>query len=330
MLTAMIKDQIVNPEGAEKRKVPAPEREARLAELRARLTGQLIEGHAEPSHSLLDFTAQMYDANCLKMIPIEKCFSRLTELMSNQKPQSRLLEIESSKVVIKDRDELETSVQSSYQLLEALKRRGLALDFAGIMRFQYHERYVHALFGHLNRDPPPGYNRVSVSQLIAADKACWSKVIEKGIKPRPDLAGELPLNTELIKALECYEVSFALLPLPSKSSAPARSPSNAGHAKPRMPSSAYSSTGKGKGKQKGGMHSSPYSKGKGKKYEPRVPAAIREQGGTASTPDGDPICFDNAFKRCKSGVADGAKCPKGLHVCCICYGPHSMVDHKKA
>lgn len=55
------------------------------------------------------------------MIPLEKCYSRLTELMTERKPQSKLLEIESSNVVVKDKDELEASVQSSYQLIGALK-----------------------------------------------------------------------------------------------------------------------------------------------------------------------------------------------------------------
>lgn len=327
-LMAMIKDQILNPESTEKRKVPPAERDSRLADLRARIPGQLVEGHSEPAHSLLDAATQMYESNCLKMIPIEKCFSRLTELMSSQKSQSRLLEIESSKVVIKDREDLESSVQSSYQLLEALKRRGLAFDFAGIMTFQNHERFVHTLFAHMNRDPPPGYSRVSVSQLIAADKACWAKIIERGIKPRPDALGALPLNTEMMKALESYEVAFALLPLPTKGSNPVKSQQSHGGAEKPKQSHGGSSSNKGKGKQGHGTRSVPYSKGKGKRFEPRIPAEIRERGGTASNPQGEPICFDFAFKKCKSSVPDGARCQKGLHICCICYNPHSMIDHK--
>ena len=126
---AMLKEQVTNPDPVVARKVPQAEREARMVNLRTRLNGILIEGHGEPSHSLLDSACQMYDQNILRYIPLEKCYSRLTELAFSGKPQAKLLEIESSKVVVRDRDqEHEASVQSSYQALESCKRRGLALD----------------------------------------------------------------------------------------------------------------------------------------------------------------------------------------------------------
>ena len=65
------------------------------------------------------------------------------------------------------------------------------------------------------------------------------------------------------------------------------------------------------------------------KTDSRIPSEIRAAGGTASTPDGDPICFDSSLKKCKETVTDG-RCRKGYHLCCICYGPHCMMDHKKA
>ena len=86
-------------------------------------------------------------------------------------------------------------------MLESLKRRGLAFDFAGIMSFTKHDRYVQSLFAHLNRDPPAGYNRCSVSQLIAADKAAWALLIEQNVKPRPDDAGVFALDVKLEEAL---------------------------------------------------------------------------------------------------------------------------------
>ena len=197
-LLAILKEQVMNPEPTVARKVPPAERESRLANLKTRLVGVLIEGHSEPSHALLDLATQLYDQNVLRFIPLEKCYSRLTELSFNNKPQSKLLEVESSKVVIRDKDsEFEASVQSSYQALEAFKRRGLALDFANVMSFTSHDKYVQLLFAHLNREPPAGYNRCSVSQLLAADKSAWCHLIEKNVKPRPDIAGTLELDTKL-------------------------------------------------------------------------------------------------------------------------------------
>ena len=88
----------------------------------------------------------------------------------------------------------------------------------------------------------------------------------------------------------------------------------------------------GKGNRKGQNRFRPYGskgKGKGKKFEQRIPREIREAGGAASTPDGDPISFDFSLKRCKENVSDG-RCRKGYNLCCICYGFHCVLDHKKS
>jgi hypothetical protein len=269
----------------------------------------------------------MYDQNILRYIPLEKCFSRLTELAFSGKPHAKLLEIESSKVVVRDRDqEHEASVQSSYQALEACKRRGLALDFAGVMSFGAHDKYVQTLFNHLNRDPPTRYNRCSVSQLLAADRAAWSHLIETNTKPRPDAAGVLALDKELLEALKSYEVAFTLLPTVSKQ--PLKPQAKASNSPPKQQPGAF-----GKSGRKGNNRFRPYgAKGKGKtktKFDQRVPREIREAGGTASTPAGDLICFDYSLKKCKESVTDG-RCRKGYHVCAICYGHHCMADHKKS
>ena len=67
-LLAMLKEQVTNPEPTTARKVPQAEREARLVNLRNRLNGVLIEGHAEPSHCLLDPATQLYD-ECFAVHP---------------------------------------------------------------------------------------------------------------------------------------------------------------------------------------------------------------------------------------------------------------------
>ena len=325
-LLALLKDQVTNPEPLAPKKVPQAEREARLANLRTRLSGVLIEGHTEPSHALLDQASQMYDQNILRYIPLEKCYSRLTELSVSTKAPAKLLEVETSKIVVKDKElDHEATVQSSYQALEAFKRRGLALDFAGVMSFAKHDRYVQLLFNHLNREPPVGYQRCSVSQLLAADRAAWCNLIEINTKPRPDTAGVFALDTKLEEALKSYEVSFTLLPAVSKqvAKAPPTPAAPAGRPAAAAP----------KGGKKGSYRFRPYqSKGKGKsksKFDQRVPKEIRDAGGTASTPTGDPICFDFSLKKCKEAT-DGSRCRKGYHVCAICYGQHCMLDHKKA
>ena len=79
-LLALLKEQVTSPDPNAPKKVPNAERESRLVNLRARLTGVLVEGHSEPDHSLVDAACHMYEQNQLRYIPLEKCFSRLAEL----------------------------------------------------------------------------------------------------------------------------------------------------------------------------------------------------------------------------------------------------------
>lgn len=69
-LLAILKEQITNPEPSAARKVPQAERDARLTNFKARLNGVLIEGHSEPSYSLLDLATQLFDQNILRFIPL--------------------------------------------------------------------------------------------------------------------------------------------------------------------------------------------------------------------------------------------------------------------
>ena len=113
----------------------------------------------------------------------------------------------------------------------------------------------------------------------------------------------------LLDALKSYEVSFVLLPMISKQ-APKSQPGGPSKGSP-------SNSGAPKGTGKGAYRAKPYStKGKGKtkgRNDQRVPQQIRDAGGTATTPDGQPICFDYSLRKCREQVTEG-RCKKGHHV----------------
>ena len=67
---------------------------------------------------------------------------------------------------------------SAQVLLEALRRRGLAYVFAQAVTWTEYDRYLTKLFAHMSRDPPPGFNRVSVSQIFEADRQVFVRMIE--------------------------------------------------------------------------------------------------------------------------------------------------------
>lgn len=129
----------------------------------------------------------------------------------------------------------------------------------------------------------------------------------------------MALDTKLISTLESYRVSFSLLPLIAKKE-------GAGNIQKKNKTQQLAS---GKGavgspqkpwlKQKGGK--------KGGKSKQRVPSHIFKLGGTASNPEGEPICFGfNSDGGCQE-AADGAKCRRGLHICSKCYASHSIMQH---
>ena len=284
-LLAILRDQVTAPETTT-RKIPQAERESRMNLLQQRLAGVLISGQMEPGHTLLDSVMSMVDKNQLKYLPPERCVSRVHEL-TNLKAPDRMLDIEANKIIIKDKDEkIEAPAHTSLQVLEALKRRGIALEFGDCMGFLEHDKYVQALFAHLHREPPPGYQRCTVSQLVNADKEAWRRLIELNVKPKRDATGTRPLDQQLMAALTSYEVSFSWIPLPLKFK-PEPKDRASSHDKPGGGKS-HDQKGGSKGKwqhRPKGHWFSPYQKGKGKsKWEPRIPAQIRELGGTATTP----------------------------------------------
>ncbi|CAE7643141.1 unnamed protein product [Symbiodinium sp. CCMP2592] len=211
LVVAELRDQVSGSQSSAPRRVPEAERDRRLNDLRAALPGITLEGVNMPSNALLDSCCQQERDNLLKYIPPEKATSRTHEL-TNPRPTHQALQVEASKIVLKsDADAVEYQPVNALQTMEALRRRGLAMVFAQMISYDAYDRYVNRLFNHLSRDPPPGLNRVNVTQLVNADKQVFALLAEWGIKPRRDTAGEYPLDREMHRALESYEVSIALM-----------------------------------------------------------------------------------------------------------------------
>jgi hypothetical protein len=320
MVLAALQDSVNTPDSTSIKKVPNAERETKMRLLKNKLNGLLIEGPLEPGHSLLDLAASMYQQNEVRYIPPEKSVSRTHEVLTQKSP-SKMLDVSSESLIIKERAEVQDMVVSSaLQVQESLQRRGLALVFADLVQHANYTRYLTTLFSYLHREPPPGYSRCSVSQLVAADKLVWQALLEEGVQPKRDDAGVLALDTKLLSTLESYRVSFSLLPLIAKKDGPGNIQKKN---KPQQPwtngKGAVSATQKPWLKQKGGK--------KGGKSKQRVPSHIFKLGGTASNPEGEPICFGFNSEGGCSEAADGAKCRRGLHICSKCYSSHSIMQH---
>ena len=317
LLLSDLREQVTQPDKWSTRDVPNVERQKRMEAVRASIPGVVVEGSLEPSHGLLNAACRMEREGQLRYIAPEQCGTRMYEIQ-NVKAQSKVLSLEEGKLAISEEKGLpEVACGSALMLQEALKRRGVALQFAGVATYVAHEKYVLKLFGHMGREPPPGYLRTSVHQLLMADRHVWTKMIEDEVSPKRSPDGSYPVDSALLPALQSYDVTVSLLPRE------AAKQNNKRTATPHKPNverdTKTGKTGKGGGK----------GRGKRAPWQPSVPEAIRKLGGSAQTPDKKRICFS---RNLPSGCTQDP-CPKGLHVCALCFSPdhgiHECPQRKK-
>ena len=189
LVLGQLRELVTDPDAAASRKLPAIERDHRMADLRRRLTGVVLERQLEPSHELLEAMMQQKESNQLNYVPLERCTSREWEItMGKSKKQ---LSLDSEKLIIKERSDIPDQYHSSeLQAFEALRRRGVAMTFADMISWESHERYLQQLTSHLRMDPPQNYTRPTLQQVLKADRQVFMYLIRVGAQLK-----RLPNNT---------------------------------------------------------------------------------------------------------------------------------------
>ena len=215
-MISQLKEQVTNPEAAPSRKIPQVERDARMLELKRRPPGILIERQMSPSHALLDMCAQQHESRQLKYLSADRCTSREWEVSMSK--SAKRIEIDADKLVVKEKaDTPDCSATGEMETFEALRRRGVAHAFVDIMSWEIHERYLMMLFGHARRPPAQGYQKTTLQQILRADRAVFTKLIQDSVSlRRGTITGDLPMGEAIISALSSYEVGFHLMPLPKQ------------------------------------------------------------------------------------------------------------------
>ena len=225
------------------------------------------------------------------------------------------------------RNDIVADVTSALKVSWALQRRGLAMEIAGFMTYECHELIRAKLLDALTREvPSEQYEQPTLEILRSADKEIWkqmARMCDKGIRattPRDPL----PVDQNIEKVLDSVAVNMILMPLAKAPGGQKRQPDDqdgggkaAGRAgrKRRRGQGSQPASAPSAGQQKG------TDKGKGRGWDVPMPRELR--GGVPCLPDKTPICFGYNTGRCKA-VAPGARCPKGVHVCCKpgCGGLH--------
>lgn len=304
------------------RRIPIPERAAKLALQKRRLTGVSITGPLLPSYGLLDFVVTMKEEETLKYVDPSKCTSREDELVGVKREQFVKPNAAGVLVLKEGEDSTHTDMTTEHRVRQALQRRSLALDQAELLPYRVSEDYHDFLYSLVAMQAPPKFFPIDLVQILNADRAIWQRMTEhtaSGISMRPD--GTYPMQDAMVQARLHPMVSCLLQPLPrgGKGNGAAREgPYNnrqqkGGGGAGSKGSKAPKGGKEGKGNPKGGK-----GKGKGKSSgkPDRMPYSLI--GLKSRTADNSKLCFDyNLPSGCSKEVSAG-KCSSGVHACCGC------------
>lgn len=263
IVTATLRSSVEHPhEASTPKPLPFAERTSRMAAIRRQFPGLSMEGMHEPSQALLDECTHQFDSRVLRYVEPAKCNSRELEVSVGK--SDKKLRIESSTLSIKESKHTpDEDTSTAYKLLNCMKRRAIAYEFAGLISYEVHERYIDKMMRRLNAEPPPNYQQTSIAQILKADREVWVVMAQTVSDIRPDANGLKPLDKAIHEALMDYNVTFHMLPSP-QTSASAYAPVRNREDQQREQGSGWRDNGykgnqfsrKGKGKNKGGGGSS--------------------------------------------------------------------------
>jgi hypothetical protein len=193
------------------------------------------------------------------------------------------------------------------------------MDLVRISTYQAMEAYHDYLFQLLMSDVPDTHDRISLQQVIKADKSVFTKMTElcrAGIAQRPD--GTYPVESALSDSMRDPIVLASLSPLP-KSQMPVRQ-QRQDEANQRGYQPYQNNKGQGKpnkGRGRGGKGGRGGKAGAAAKAF-QVPKEL--EGLRTRTNKGQNICFSANMEGGCQNAAWGQSCLKGLHMCMKCGG----------
>ena len=198
------------------RRLPAPERNERYKKLQAALPDIEMVGPYEPAHALVDTFADFLQTGTVKYVPWIECISRDDEVLLIKKEKGLKKDPNTGYVRMVDEAQLPTAdIATDLRLVQALTRRGLAMELAGIMGFLVHDKLVKVLIKEYQRQQPEEFGQLSYAHLERADKEVFRRLAEEcraGLQM--DAIGVRPMDKALPMVLS--EVTFRMLLVPPR------------------------------------------------------------------------------------------------------------------
>ena len=157
LVVAQLKAKVTGDQEDGKQKLPAVEKQARLADQKRRLLGIDIEGELQPSYQLIDMVNNMIETNSVQWIAPSKATSRDQEIQHGSKNLPSVVQLEQHTLKLSAPDLVEAEHGSTIQLQWCLQRRALALDQVRLSSWECQSKWINQLLTTLNTPPPPGH-----------------------------------------------------------------------------------------------------------------------------------------------------------------------------
>eukprot|EP00434_Breviolum_minutum_P016189 symbB.v1.2.014265.t1/scaffold1033.1/size247163/3 len=210
-----LKSSIKGDEISVKRMAP-PERDARLTQQRTLLRGLDINGPLEPAHLLYDLCSDMIEKNSFVYISPSKCLSRQQELAGSKPEKEIQLDASKSALVVKEQHSVQDiPISSDLALFQAIQRRSLAMDLTGLASYEVMKKWTDRLFSVYSQAVAPGFQKISQSQLLRADRQAFVRLGELFSGSLKQGAGPgKPLDPYIVQLENDVSVTYYMLPLP--------------------------------------------------------------------------------------------------------------------
>ena len=290
---------------------PAPlanlERADRMSKLKAKFSDLDFDEEWEPSWTLIGKFHTMFESGLLKYLPWSSYTRQDHEARGEKEVDA--FQVSKDGFLKLTRAQAEGSVQVNTDLLlqQAFARRGAAMHIAKLLDFRIHAAFVKHLSKEYMRDPVPGYSKVTMEQVMAADREVFLMAAQRAngnLSIKPD--GAFALDAIVPEVTKEYRISAILAQSKCEARATTqrkRSPVRNDQRGGGQPSKrAKKNSSKGVGKTNGN------------KSVP-LPKELVELGCRAPA-DGRRFCFSYNMRQ---GCSKGKACGNGDHACLRCH-----------
>ena len=197
------------------RVLPLAERMVRIEKQKKDYPGLVFDQFLEPAHVLTDKAHAMIEDGVLQYIPPDKCLSRHDEIQNQKTEQQVSFDSQGNLKVTKRATDLSCDTSGELRLRQALARKALACDQAGLCSFNRLEEWHNQMMNATMRVPPSGHKYVTMQQVLSADRELWSMMSQESRGNLKVSAGAAPpLDKLIVKLRESPQVLCFMTPLP--------------------------------------------------------------------------------------------------------------------